>query len=222
MMTLKTIPFSDDPCSRCHALYEQGKLRGETVMPLPEGAFAPRGWHREPQCLDCAVAELAIKLGHFGRDMFVAARVAVANERQERFRLPGVMMGVYWRHMNAYVPLAQHQAWCEKHRIKLGSLTLSEYTWEQVDRMFPKCAAKWDAWISKQPDIDSAWDVRLAFGRKSDGPDVIVKLVDIDETMRVAYYFAPPDTRSRSTKERVISNEAAAQAARDGFWMWDT
>ena len=38
-------PMTTAPCPRCLKLAIDRQIRAETVMPLPEGAFAPRGRH---------------------------------------------------------------------------------------------------------------------------------------------------------------------------------
>jgi len=82
------------PCTRCLKLAIDGRIRSETVMPLPHGAWAPlsREANRRPQCFDCASAESMVRLNM--APGFVAARIAVGNDRQEQLRLPGVPMGL--------------------------------------------------------------------------------------------------------------------------------
>lgn len=81
-----------EPCPRCLELKMQGVLRTEMVQPLPEGAMAPLGLDRRKCCYDCAAADTLVKL-KIGCD-FGMARVAVGNERQEQYRLPGIPMGL--------------------------------------------------------------------------------------------------------------------------------
>jgi hypothetical protein len=99
-------------CPRCFSLAFAGKIRAETVMPIPSPAppiaiehlpenASPKG---SPICFDCQAAENLAKLGVCGAwiatepggpkhpprvDMpFSARRIAVGNERQEQLRLP--------------------------------------------------------------------------------------------------------------------------------------
>lgn len=67
-------------------------MRSEAVQPLLEGALAPRGLDGNPQCHDCASAGT---LCRFNKALtWDMARTAVSNDRQEQYRLPGVMMGM--------------------------------------------------------------------------------------------------------------------------------
>jgi hypothetical protein len=80
------------PCARCIALAREGRIRTETIQRPPRGAFAPLARDGSgPCCLDCASAD---GLARFQGLSFVAARIAVGNERQEQYRLPGVPMGL--------------------------------------------------------------------------------------------------------------------------------
>jgi len=65
----------------------------ETVQRLPRGVFAPT-LKKDGQrcCFDCAAAETVQLV--LGVPSFVAARIAVGNDRQEQYRLPGVVMGL--------------------------------------------------------------------------------------------------------------------------------
>lgn len=81
------------PCPRCLALARACDIRWETLQPLPEGARAPLACDGSgPCCYDCAAADALVGMG-VGVE-FVAARVAVGNDRQEQYRLPGVPMGL--------------------------------------------------------------------------------------------------------------------------------
>jgi len=104
------------PCPRCLSLAFNGKIRVETVMPLPElapplsvedlGEHSPAG---SPICHDCQAAENLAKIGVLaawvatepgghkhpvenpaGLD-FAARRIVIGNERQEQLRLPAGM-----------------------------------------------------------------------------------------------------------------------------------
>jgi len=91
--------LSEDPCPRCLALAQAGRLRMEVVQRLPEGAFAPRAVptkevpYAGPCCRDCGAADALLRVIPTTPG-FVAARVAVGNDRQEQYRLPGVPMGL--------------------------------------------------------------------------------------------------------------------------------
>jgi hypothetical protein len=61
------------------------------VQPLPEGAWAPLDMDGDPCCFDCQSAFTVMK--HVGLN-FEQARIAVGNDRQEQYRLPGAPMGL--------------------------------------------------------------------------------------------------------------------------------
>ncbi len=83
-----------EPCPRCLGLAREGKLRLECVMPLPPGAMAPLAVDRSGKCcFDCAAADTVMRF-NMGVPGFGAARIAVGNDRQEQFRLPGVPLGL--------------------------------------------------------------------------------------------------------------------------------
>lgn len=108
------------PCLRCVKLAYSGRIRTETVMPLPPGDTAPEAADGSgPCCWDCQSADnlqklmsrgLAPHLGPRTRHVvhkttqeriddwsaftFVMARVAVGNDRQEQLRMPGMPMGL--------------------------------------------------------------------------------------------------------------------------------
>lgn len=92
-------PLTDKACPRCLAVAEAGKIRPETIQRVPVGAWAPRAVPNEesaysgPQCLDCGSADGLLRM-KYGLPGWVAARIAVGNERQEQYRLPGVWMGL--------------------------------------------------------------------------------------------------------------------------------
>lgn len=102
---------SPKACPRCFSLAFHGKIRAETVMPIPEtpplaiedlGEHSPPG---SPICHDCQAAENLAKVGVLaswvatepggpkrpcqpsGMD-FASRRIVVGNERQEQLRLP--------------------------------------------------------------------------------------------------------------------------------------
>lgn len=104
---------TDDPCPKCLELAKEGRIRGETVMPLP--ACPPRDLDNQPCCRDCAAAGTVQRLG--GHPEFYAARIAVGNDRQEQLRLPGAPLGlVYHRLVQPCAPgdLERHSAWLER------------------------------------------------------------------------------------------------------------
>jgi hypothetical protein len=82
------------PCPRCLPLAGFGRIRAETIQPLPAGALAPLGVDNKPCCFDCQAADNLVKQKAFGVPEFVMARIAVGNDRQEQYRLPGVPMGL--------------------------------------------------------------------------------------------------------------------------------
>lgn len=98
------VPMTVQACPRCKALAVAGRIRAETVQRLPEGAAAPMGLSGQKECYDCASAETLIRMGVVGggsRDeqAFEMARIAVGNDRQEQYRLPGVPMGLVKAHL---------------------------------------------------------------------------------------------------------------------------
>ena len=122
MKQKKTIrpKMTEEACPRCLALAKKGELRMETVQRLPEGAFAPMS--RDPEargkcCLDCASADtlLATQMGVPG---FGAARICVANDRQQSYRLPTVKLGLLMTGvMKPSEPgdLEAQHAWLDRH-----------------------------------------------------------------------------------------------------------
>lgn len=108
---------TDEPCGRCLAFLESDGMRQETVMPLPK--FPPRSIETmEPCCHDCASADTLIKLKQLLT--WGMARLAVANDRQESFRLPGIAIGLVQMQLMRGCKqgdLEQHQEWLEVHGI---------------------------------------------------------------------------------------------------------
>jgi hypothetical protein len=85
--------MTDEACKRCLALALEGQLRMEGVQRLPKGAWAPRAQDRSGSCcFDCAAADTLTR--RTGSLTFRMARIAVANDRQEQYRMPGVKMGL--------------------------------------------------------------------------------------------------------------------------------
>lgn len=96
---IREVPMTTEACPRCSELARKLKIRAETVMPLPAGAFAGLSKEGIKQCFDCAAAE---KVQRFilqipGKTGFEMARIVVGNERQEAMRLPGVNIGAMCR-----------------------------------------------------------------------------------------------------------------------------
>lgn len=86
-----TKTLNAQPCPTCLETYRSGMMREEAVQPLPVGAQAPLGLDGRKQCFDCASAGTLIRMLGFTWEQ---ARIAVANERQEQYCLPGVPMGL--------------------------------------------------------------------------------------------------------------------------------
>jgi len=89
-------PTPSAPCPRCLALAKELRIRTETVQPIPEGA-GPRGLDGQRCCFDCQAADNLVKLGMVPD--FEMARIAVGNDRQEQYRLPGVPLGLVQRNL---------------------------------------------------------------------------------------------------------------------------
>lgn len=128
-----SIPLLDKPCPRCLDLYKRERIRGETVMPMPQGAYAPMEMYRPVKCCrDCAAADTLVRIGLIGgrpqRDSdadretaFIMARIVVGNDRQEQLRLPGVPMGMVGEGLVAPCvegDFDRHHAWLKKHDIE--------------------------------------------------------------------------------------------------------
>lgn len=154
------IPMTEAPCPRCLRLAIEGRIRVETVMPLPAGAWAPmrrpggdderadgsdlvdeaygRDKKQEKQCLDCASAETCIRL--LGLPGFVAARVAVGNDRQEQLRMPGLHAGLVAQGLVRPTvdqdALKNHYKWLERCVFPLLSPPLiPPIVREEIDRL---------------------------------------------------------------------------------------
>lgn len=87
-------PDGGPPCPRCRELARMGGIRYETVMPLNnESVMNPRAHNGSgPCCVDCASADTVVRIT--GVLDFLMARVAVGNDRQDQFRLPGAPIGL--------------------------------------------------------------------------------------------------------------------------------
>jgi hypothetical protein len=114
-------PMTTVPCPRCLKLAIDGHVRPETVMPLPEGAFAPLGHNRQKCCFDCQSADnLARILGV----SFESRRIAVGNDRQECLRLPagiqvadamGLIKAGYVKNWPSHEDFEVHLKWLDLH-----------------------------------------------------------------------------------------------------------
>lgn len=85
--------LSDDPCPRCLELAVDGAIRAETVQRLlrhkPARPLARDG--SGECCGDCASADTLMRWP--GGMTFAMARIAVGNDRQDQYRIPGAPMG---------------------------------------------------------------------------------------------------------------------------------
>jgi hypothetical protein len=79
-------------CQRCLKLAKEGKIRSETVQPVPKGAVAPLGLDGKKCCFDCQAADTVVRL-HMAPG-WEAARIATGNDRQEQYRFPGAPLGL--------------------------------------------------------------------------------------------------------------------------------
>lgn len=102
-------------CPRCLKLASEGRIRAETLQPLPPGAMAPLAHDGSGKCCrDCAAADTVVRLGHV--PTFEMARIAVGNDRQEQLRLPGAPMGLVQAGLmrpSRSGDLEKHHAWLE-------------------------------------------------------------------------------------------------------------
>lgn len=110
--------LTETPCPRCRELAEGRRIRAETVQPLPRGPWAPLARDGSgPCCFDCASAD-ALLATMPSTPGFVAARVAVGNDRQEQYRLPGAPMGLVMMGLvrpSAPGDLERQCAWLDRH-----------------------------------------------------------------------------------------------------------
>lgn len=81
--------LSDDVCSRCLELAQAGRIRAETIQRLPLNVAAqPLAQDGSGKCCyDCASADALMRVS--GGLTFPMARIAVGNDRQDQYRLPG-------------------------------------------------------------------------------------------------------------------------------------
>ena len=113
---LTTPPLTDKPCPLCLKLAQDGCIRVEMIQRVPAGAFAPRDLDGDPCCFDCASARTLMKL--MSSLNFEMARIAVGNDRQEQYRLPGALMGTVAMGVtrpSAAGDLERHHAWLDQH-----------------------------------------------------------------------------------------------------------
>lgn len=117
----KSIDFetlSDDPCKRCLALAQDKRMRAEALQRLLlDPAARPLARDGSGECCrDCASADALMRVA--GDMTFPMARIAVANDRQEQYRLSGfpggtVTMGVTKPSKEG--DLADQHAWLEEN-----------------------------------------------------------------------------------------------------------
>jgi hypothetical protein len=88
------VRLSETPCPRCLRLAIAGGIDVETVQRLPAAiGAAPLARDGSGKCCyDCASADVLMRWPG-GMD-FRMARIAVSNERQEHYRLPGARIGL--------------------------------------------------------------------------------------------------------------------------------
>jgi hypothetical protein len=84
-------------CPKCMRLVFNNHIRVEMVQPLPPNGIAPLDYEGEATCHDCHSALNLMR--RVPSLTFEMARVAVGNDRQEQFRLPGVEMGLVADHI---------------------------------------------------------------------------------------------------------------------------
>lgn len=99
-MTHPAEELSEDPCPRCLPLAGFGRIRAETVQRLPANG-PPLDMQGNPCCWDCQAADNLVKMKLVPTPIdendsipFIMARVVVGNDRQEQYRLPGVLIGL--------------------------------------------------------------------------------------------------------------------------------
>lgn len=130
---------STDACPRCLPLAFSDQMPIECVQPLPPFGIAPRTVEDgERCCFDCASTDTALKMltrdraktnRYLYRARFRAGergqhvpagltwdmlRIAVANDRSEQYRLPGVPMGMVmkgWVRPSYEGELEEHYTW---------------------------------------------------------------------------------------------------------------
>lgn len=109
--------LTSEPCPLCLELAKNRRIRIETVQRVPQGVSAPRDLNGNPCCFDCASAHTLMKL-KIGLD-FEMARIAVGNDRQEQYRLPGALLGTVamgCTRPSAPGDLEDQHRWLDKHK----------------------------------------------------------------------------------------------------------
>lgn len=110
-------PLSNAACTLCLELAKAGKIRVEAVQRLPEGAWAPLSKFSIMKCcFDCQSAETLMHRRSVNLN-FEQARVAVSNERQEQYRMPGAPLGLVGAglvHPSAAGDLDDQHAWLDR------------------------------------------------------------------------------------------------------------
>lgn len=114
--TPATPKLSETPCPRCLELAQTGAIRIETVQRLPEGVgVAPVARDGSGKCcFDCASADALMGMGCLS---FLMARIAVGNDRQEQYRLPGMPRGLAYSgqiRMSAPGDLEDQHLWLDR------------------------------------------------------------------------------------------------------------
>jgi len=115
---LYAAPDGGTPCPRCLKLARLGGIRFETVMPLhPESVMNAQALDGSGKCCkDCESADLVTRL--MPALDFLMARVAVGNDRQDQFRLPGAPMGLVlegWVRPSQKGDLEKHLKWLDTY-----------------------------------------------------------------------------------------------------------
>lgn len=108
--------LSSEPCPQCLDDLAAGILpHPEAVQRLPKDALAPLGLDGRKVCFDCQSTDVVMR--HNGCMTWEMARIAVANDRADRFRLPGVPMGLAYyglTRLNAPGDFDDHYAWLRR------------------------------------------------------------------------------------------------------------
>lgn len=180
--------YDDMPCPRCVKLYDEGRIRGETVMPLPQGVWAPLARDGSgPCCFDCASAETLLRM-KYAPD-FVAARICVGNDRQEQFRLAaryGLVGAGLMRPTATDKDLHEHHEWLDKHAIEPGTKFLG-IQWPLIDKQFPEASAKWDRFCVKHK-LDQTAKITIETGGVTVWGGLVIRYVDADDNEQLFEY----------------------------------
>lgn len=118
--------LSDEPCPNCLEAWHGDWIMLEAIMPIPEGALAPRDWEGEKECWDCASARTLLKLNEV--PTWGQARTVIESDRRAAWRLypsvhkalvPMMRLGIM-RSLPDY-ELEDHHRWQDAHVMpKLG------------------------------------------------------------------------------------------------------